>query len=149
MCFGAETSTRQVVLGSIRTTNPLMALSCMGHRSHHGLRWLHMLLRIRCHPQQSLRSSRHQAVAQIAYVHMDFIVAWGHSMDHRPHVVSSGIMDHSGPSRRSGSDSETFFILVLHGCPESGASHNQVVGLEAESAYAPGCVHHPAIPSRQ
>lgn len=146
MCFGAETSTRQVVLGSIRTTNPLKALSCMGHGSHYGLRWLHMLLRLRCHPRG------HQGIRQYR-LHMStwisgFIMAWGRSMDHRPHVVSSGITDHSGPSKRSGSDSETFFILVLHGCPESGASHNQVAGLEAESAYAPGCVHHPAIPSR-
>lgn len=139
MCFGAETSTRQVVLGSIRTTNTLVALiSCMDHGSYHGLKWLHMLLTLRCHPPVKpedikVSGSGTDCICPRGSQTSLWCVAAGRTTD--THVVSSGIMDHSGPSRRSSSDSETFFILVLHGCPESGGSHSQVAGLEAESVH--------------
>lgn len=139
--FSGNTGTDiNTTLGCIGTTNPLMALiSCMDLRSQRGLRCLHMLLA--CHPlslQQSHRASRHQAVPQTAYVHMDLRLHCNLVQQQGPdtHMVSGGSVDHSDPSRRSSPDSEPFLILGLQCCPKSGGSHGQMAGLKAESAAA-------------
>lgn len=138
MGFGGNTGGRyQQVLDPINTTDPPRALSSCGDpRPQRGLRWLATRV---THINRAPEATKPKDITQASGSCTDFMClqasSWSEAATWTPdtNMASSGFIDHSGPLRKSNTESKTF-VISERCCSEPGGSCCPAAGLGAESA---------------